>query len=122
LTTPVTAGEYQWGIKPFRQMLAADSVDIVMIDLLRVGGITQWLKVAGMAEAFNMPVVTHLFPEIHVQLITAVPNGLTVEYYPVTYGLFEQTPAIEDGQIVVPDAPGLGLSFDKDFVTKYEVA
>ena len=53
LTTPIAAGEYHYGIRPFRHMLEARSIDIVMIDLLRVGGITQWMKVAGMAEAFN---------------------------------------------------------------------
>ena len=69
---------------PFRHLLEARSIDIVMIDLLRVGGITQWMKVAGMAEAFNLPVVSHLIPEIHVHLIAAIPNGLTVEYMPWT--------------------------------------
>jgi enolase-like protein len=62
LSTPVTGGEYLWGIVPFRHMVEARSVDIVMIDLVRVGGITQWMKVAGMAEAFNLPVVSHLIP------------------------------------------------------------
>ena len=45
-----------------------------MIDLVRVGGITQWMKVAGMAEAFNLPVVSHVIPEIHVHLVAAVPE------------------------------------------------
>jgi hypothetical protein len=48
-TPPVAGGEYVWGIVPFRHMVEARSVDVVMIDLVRVGGITQWLKVAGMA-------------------------------------------------------------------------
>ena len=82
LTTPIAAGEYVYGIVPFRHMLEARPIDIVMIDLLRVGGVTQWWKVAGMAEAFDLPVVSHLIPEIHVQLMAAVPNGLTVEYMP----------------------------------------
>ncbi|MGH7326623.1 MAG: mandelate racemase/muconate lactonizing enzyme family protein, partial [Candidatus Rokuibacteriota bacterium] len=60
LTTPIAAGEYHYGIVPFRHLLEARSIDIVMIDLLRVGGITQWMKVAGLAEAFNLPVVSHL--------------------------------------------------------------
>src|SRR6516165_6720227 len=47
LSTPVAGGEYVWGIVPFRHMVEARSVDIVMIDLVGVGGITQWLKVAG---------------------------------------------------------------------------
>src|SRR6266849_7064719 len=74
LATPITAGEYHYGITPFRHLLEARSIDIVMIDLLRVGGITQWMKVAGMAEAFNLPVVSHLVPEIHVHLVAAIPH------------------------------------------------
>ncbi|MEJ0072033.1 MAG: enolase C-terminal domain-like protein [Pseudomonadota bacterium] len=69
LRTPIAGGEYVYGIAPFRHMLEARSVDIPMVDLVRVGGITQWMKVAGMAEAFNLPVVSHLIPEVHVHLI-----------------------------------------------------
>ena len=58
LVTPIAAGEYHYGIQPFRHLIEQRSIDMVMIDLLRVGGITQWMKVAGMAEAFNMPVVS----------------------------------------------------------------
>ncbi len=122
LTTPIAAGEYHYGIVPFRHMLEARSIDIVMIDLLRAGGITQWMKIAGMAEAFNLPVVSHLVPEIHVQLIAAIPNGLTVEYMPWTLALFEETPALEHGQLVVPTKPGLGLAFDKAAISRYQVA
>ncbi len=122
LTTPIAAGEYHYGIVPFRHMLEMRSIDIVMIDLLRVGGITQWMKVAGMAEAFNIPVVSHLVPEMHVHLIAAIPNGLTVEYMPWTLRLFEETPAIEDGMLVVPQKPGLGLAFDQQVIKQYQVS
>lgn len=114
LTTPIAGGEYVYGIQPFRQMLEARSVDIVMIDLVRVGGITQWMKVAGMAEAFNLPVVSHLIPEIHVHLITAIPNGQIVEYMPWTRQVFDNPPLPENGEIAVPEAPGLGLSFTRE--------
>jgi L-alanine-DL-glutamate epimerase-like enolase superfamily enzyme len=122
LTTPIAAGEYHYGITPFRHLLEARAIDIVMIDLLRVGGITQWMKVAGMAEAFNLPVVSHLVPEIHVHLIAAIPNGLTVEYMPWSLRLFEETPALADGHLVVPARPGLGLSFDAAALKRYQVA
>jgi len=121
LTTPIAAGEYHYGIVPFRHLLEHRSIDIVMIDLLRAGGITQWMKIAGMAEAFNLPVVSHLVPEIHVHLIAAIPNGLTVEYMPWTLRLFEETPAIEKGQLVVPKKPGLGLAFDQAALKRYQV-
>lgn len=116
LDTPVAGGEYVYGIAPFRQMLEARSVDIVMIDVLRAGGITQWLKIAGMAEAFNLPVVSHLAPEIHVHLISAIPNGLTVEYMPWSSRLFKEVPQPKDGQLTVPQKPGLGLEFDPKVV------
>ncbi len=116
LDTPVAGGEYVYGIAPFRQMLEARSVDIVMIDILRAGGVTQWLKIAGMAEAFNIPVVSHLAPEIQVHLVAAVPNGLTVEYMPWSSRLFRDVPQPKDGQLSVPQRPGFGLEFDPKVV------
>jgi L-alanine-DL-glutamate epimerase-like enolase superfamily enzyme len=107
LTTPITGGEDVYGITPFRHMLEARSVDIVMIDLCRVGGITQWMKVAGMAEAFNLPVVSHLLPEIHLHLIAAVPNGQIVEYMPSTARLFEDPPLPQRPCWRFRHAPGL---------------
>ncbi len=121
LLTPIAAGEYVYGITPFRQLLEHRSIDVVMIDLIRVGGITQWLKVAGMAEAFNVPVVSHVIPEIQVHLISAIPNGLTVEYFPWTNRFWQEMPKMEDGMIVVPDKPGLGLAFDQAALDKYAI-
>jgi L-alanine-DL-glutamate epimerase-like enolase superfamily enzyme len=122
LSTPIAGGEYVYGISPFRHMLEARSVDIVMIDVLRVGGITQWLKVAGMAEAFNLPVVSHLLPEIHVHLIAGIRNGLTVEYMPWAMRLFEEGPVIDKGELVVPSRPGLGLRFDRGALARFGVS
>ena len=122
LSTPICAGEYLYGIEPHRQTLSHHSVDIAMIDLLRVGGVTQWMKVAGMAEAFNRPVASHLLPEIHCHLIAAVPNGLVVEYMPWTWRLFDDPPMPVNGEITVPTGPGLGLKFASDLFEKYGVA
>jgi L-alanine-DL-glutamate epimerase-like enolase superfamily enzyme len=121
LKTPVAGGEYVWGIVPFRHMIEARSVDIVMIDICRVGGVTQWMKVAGMAEAFNLPVVSHVMPEMLVHLVAACPNGLTVEYMPWMLCLYEETPAIENGMMVLPDKPGLGLKFNEKAVAAFKV-
>src|SRR5438477_6693958 len=121
LVTPIAAGEYHYGIAPFRHLLEARSIDIVMIDLLRVGGITQWMKVAGMAEGVNMPVGSHLVPAIHVHLMAALLDGLTVEYMPWTLRLFEETPALEGGRLTVPTKPGLGLAFDQAAIKRYEL-
>lgn len=122
LDTPIAAGEYVYGISPFRQLLEQRSIDIVMVDLLRVGGITGWMKVAHMAEAFNLPVVTHLAPEVLCHALAAVPNGLTAEYMPWSFPLFTHVPPAVDGYIELPQAPGLGLEFDQDVLTKRALA
>ncbi|HEY3153151.1 MAG TPA: mandelate racemase/muconate lactonizing enzyme family protein [Candidatus Binatia bacterium] len=121
LITPLAGGECLYGITPFRHMIEAHSVDIIMIDLNRVGGISNWMKVAAMAEAFNLPVVSHLFPEIHVHLVSAIPNGLTVEYMPWSFRLFEEVPVPVNGELVVPTKPGLGLQFNRD-IDRYIVS
>jgi L-alanine-DL-glutamate epimerase-like enolase superfamily enzyme len=56
-----------------------------------------------------------------VQLMAAIPNGLTVEYMPWTLRLFEETPELNDGDTVVPQKPGLGLKFDEDVVKQYQI-
>src|SRR5476649_1070098 len=119
LRTPVAGGEYVWGIQPLRQMIEMHSVDIVMVDLARVGGPTQWMKVAGMAEAFNLPIVSHVMPEILVHMVAACPNGLTVEYMPWMVALYQDTPAVEDGHMVLTDRPGLGLTFDEKAIAAF---
>jgi mandelate racemase len=79
------------------------------------------MKIAGMAEAFNLPIVNHLCPEISVHLVAAVPNGLTVEYMPWSSRLFEEVPQPVNGELTVPDKPGLGLKFSADAIKRYGV-
>jgi L-talarate/galactarate dehydratase len=122
LKTPIAGGEYVWGIVPFRHMIEARSIDIVMIDICRAGGVTPWMKIAGMAEAFNLPVVSHVMPEMLVHLVAACPNGLTVEYMPWMLCLYEETPALENGMLVLPEKPGLGLKFDEKAVASFKVS
>jgi L-alanine-DL-glutamate epimerase-like enolase superfamily enzyme len=111
--TPVMAGENNWGVPPFRIMLEKRSVDILMIDVMLVGGITPWLKIAGMAEAFNIPVVSHLLPEIQAHLVAGAPNGLMAEYKSWIWQLFDEVPAFDNGAFVMPERPGLGLGFSR---------
>jgi L-alanine-DL-glutamate epimerase-like enolase superfamily enzyme len=124
LATPICGGELVWGVVPFRHMIEQRSVDYVMIDLARVGGITPWLKVAGMAEAFNLPVVSHVIPEIHTHLVAAAPNGLTVEYMGWMLQLFDGVAVFDPatGELALSDRPGLGLSFRDETIRRYGVA
>ncbi|MDP7018530.1 MAG: mandelate racemase/muconate lactonizing enzyme family protein [Pirellulaceae bacterium] len=119
LDTPIAAGEYHYGIAPFRHMFTHRSVDIAMIDLLRAGGVTPWMKIAHLAESFNLPVVTHLAPEVLAHCLAAIPNGETVEQMPWSLPLFRNELRIEDGHIVLSDQPGLGLELDDEAAAKF---
>jgi L-alanine-DL-glutamate epimerase-like enolase superfamily enzyme len=79
------------------------------------------MKIAAMAEAFNLPVVSHVMPEILCHMVAAIPNGLTVEYMPWMLALYETTPTIENGMLVLPETPGLGLKFDETALASFKV-
>ena len=113
LDTPITAGEYLYGVASFANMLRRRSVDIAMIDHLRAGGLAGFMKIAHIAEALNIPAVSHLAPEIAAHAVAAAPNGLIVENMPWSAPLFEQDLEIQNGEIVLSNAPGFGLTFNE---------
>ena len=69
-----------------------------------------------------MPVCGHVVPEVHVHLLAAVPNGLTLEYMPRSEAILRSMPVLEDGFILAPQAPGIGLELDEAAVQRYRVA
>ena len=121
LDVPVAAGEHLYGLDPFQKTFEARSVDIAIIDLARVGGITPWMKVAAMAEARGVPVAGHVIPEVHVHLLSAVPNGHLIEYMPRSEPIFKTRLTLEDGHLVAPQRPGLGVELDEGACEKYRV-
>ena len=115
----ICAGEVYRSIVPFRHLLANRSVDIAMIDLDI--GMSGFLKVAHAAEAFDIPVVNHLATEIMAHGIAAVPNGLTVEFYPWAQELFLDPPHLVEGELVLSHAPGYGLELDEGAMQRLEL-
>jgi L-alanine-DL-glutamate epimerase-like enolase superfamily enzyme len=107
----ICAGEQYRDLVSFRRLLEHRSVDIAMVDLDL--GISGFLKVAHLAEAFGVPVVSHLATEIMAPCVAAVPNGLTVEYIPYAQPLFREPMRLDGGQLVLSQQPGLGLEFDE---------
>jgi L-alanine-DL-glutamate epimerase-like enolase superfamily enzyme len=103
------------------QLTAPVATRAAIIDLGRIGGITPWRRVAALAQAFNVKVSGHVLPEVHVHLVTAVPNGDLVEYVPRSVRILKEMPRIENGQLVAPDGPGLGLELDQDAVRAFTV-
>ena len=122
LHVPIAAGEHLYHLDAFRRLLEARAVDVVILDLARVGGVTPWRKIAALAQAHRVPVCGHVVPEIQVHLLSAVPNGHLVEYVPRSAGILVAMPRVEKGELVAPSAPGLGLELDDAAVQRYRVS
>jgi L-alanine-DL-glutamate epimerase-like enolase superfamily enzyme len=121
LTVPVTGGEHLYHLHAFRALLDARAVDVLILDLARVGGITPWRKIAALAQAHHVPVCGHVVPEIQVHLLAAVPNGHLVEYVPRSAGILAAMPRREGTTLVAPDAPGLGIALDEAAVKRHRI-
>jgi L-alanine-DL-glutamate epimerase-like enolase superfamily enzyme len=122
LEVAIAGGEHLYQLSTFRELLQARGVDIAIMDLARVGGITPWRKIAALAQAHRLPVCGHVVPEVHVHLLAAVPNGYMVEYMPRSAAILKNMPALEDGNLVAPSAPGLGLELDEAAVQRFRLA
>lgn len=118
---PLCTGENEYGPAGIRDLLLADAADIVMPDLMRMGGVTGWLKAAHVAEVFNTPASPHLFMEVSAHLAAACPNGVWQEHQPWWEPILVDPVAVQDGDIVLTERPGFGVELDRDAVQSYEV-
>lgn len=111
---PIAVGESIYSIGHFREYLQRGGAGIVQVDVARIGGITPWLKVAHLAEAFNVDVCPHFLMELHVSLVAAVPNGAYVEHIPQLRAITRTPLEIRDGWAVAPEQAGIGIDWDFD--------
>ena len=119
---PIAVGESLYHPSHFREYLARRACSIVQVDCARIGGITPWLKVAHLAETFNVAVCPHFLMELHVSLTAAVPNGAWVEYIPQLDAITTSRMTMQDGHAVPPQASGLGIEWDFAAIERAAVA
>ncbi len=125
-TIPVATGEHEYTKYGFKDLISQGGADIVQPDIGRVGGVTEWMKVAHLADAFNLPVAPHAYGVLHLHCAMATPNikaveitGPEMERWPV---LFEDVPPVIDGQWKpFADRPGLGLAPRSDTMRELAV-
>jgi L-alanine-DL-glutamate epimerase-like enolase superfamily enzyme len=118
---PIAVGESIYSASHFREYLAAGAAGILQPDAARLGGITPWLKVAHLAEAFNVKVAPHYLMELHVSLAAAVPNALYLEHIPQLREITHAEIEIVDGQAVAPETPGIGIEWDREAIAARRV-
>ena len=118
---PIAVGESLYSHLHFREYLERHACSIVQVDVGRIGGITPWLKVAHMAEAFNIAVCPHFLMELHVALCCAVPNARWVEYIPQLDTITTERMTIRDGKAIPSSKPGLGIAWDVEAIARMTV-
>lgn len=109
---PIAVGESIYHPSIFREYAQRGACSILQADVARIGGITPWLKVAHMAETFNMAICPHFLMELHVSLCAAVPNAAWVEWIPQLDDITTSRMIVRDGKAVPSDKPGLGIEWD----------
>jgi mandelate racemase len=119
--TPIQIGENWWGPHDMAKALSAGASDYVMLDVMKIGGVTGWLRAAALAEAKGLQVSSHLFPEISAHLLAATPTAHWLEYQDWVDPILQQPAKPRDGHITPSTPPGCGLDWDESAVLKYFV-
>jgi mandelate racemase len=118
LSTPVQIGENLDGPESVHRVLAANAADYLMLDTARIGGVSGWLRAAAIAAVRDVPVSSHLFPEISVHLMAATPNAHWLEYVSWADAILREPLVIRDGTIAPGERPGLGLEWSESDVKR----
>jgi L-alanine-DL-glutamate epimerase-like enolase superfamily enzyme len=122
----ISAGEYGYDLPYFRRMLQAQAVDVLQADATRCAGITGFLGVAALCEAFNVPLSSHCAPTLHLPLCCAARPAVHLEYFHdharIEHTFFDGAPLPDNGRLA-PDLtrPGLGIEFKEKDAQCYKI-
>jgi D-arabinonate dehydratase len=125
---PVATGENEYTRYGFRDLIQHESAAILNADAKVLGGVTEFMKVAALAQAAGLDIAPHGSQDVHVHLVAAIPNGLILEFYhesfdPMWEHIYEETLRLNpDGTTSPPAGPGLGVKPNFEALSKYRVA
>ena len=120
LKTPIQLGENFYGPRALYQAIALGCGDYVMPDLMRIGGVTGWLRSAAIAGAAGIDMSTHLYPEFSAHLMRATETAHWLEWQDWGDPILAEPFAVSDGCLAIPDRPGAGIDWDEDAVRRYQ--
>jgi len=116
---PIQIGENCWGVHDMQKALDAGACDLFMPDAGKIGGVTGWLRAAGLAEPRGLSLSSHLYPEVSAHLLAATPTRHWLEYVDWAQPVLKHPLPAIDGHVTAPDTPGIGIEWDKDAVARY---
>jgi mandelate racemase len=121
LATPIQIGENFYGPQALAAALEKRACDLVMPDFMRIGGVTGWLRAAAIAGTANVPVSTHLYPEVAAHMMRVTETAHWLEWQDWIDPLLQMPYRIADGLLHVPDVPGVGLAWNEEAVERFRV-
>ena len=121
LATPIQLGENFYGPRALHRALAQGACDLVMPDFMRIGGVTGWLRAAGIAGAAGVPMSSHLYPEVAAHVLRVTETAHWLEWQSWADPILQQPYAMRDGELEIPNVPGVGLEWNDDAVKAFAV-
>lgn len=119
--TPIQAGENWWGPLEFRKAINAGASDLLMPDVMKLGGITPWLDVAAMAGVYAMPLSNHLFPEVSAQLMAVSATAGWFEWCDWAEPVLKRRVEVRGGRVWPSLEPGIGIEWDEAALARHRV-
>jgi mandelate racemase len=119
LKTPVQLGENFYGARLLYQAVLAGAGDYVMPDLMRIGGVSGWLRAAAITSAAGIAMSTHLYPEMAAHLMRVTDTAHWLEWQDWADPILSEPFQLKDGYLLVPDKPGQGIEWDEKAVAKF---
>jgi L-alanine-DL-glutamate epimerase-like enolase superfamily enzyme len=123
VSTPIALGEQLYSVDAFRQFIDAGAVHYVQPDAVRVGGITEWRRVADLAQDRGLPVAPHAgdMVQVHWHLALAHPACVILEYIPWLRECFEEPALIREGRALPPATAGAATTLRADARERFGV-
>jgi mandelate racemase len=117
--TPIQCGENWWGTLDMQHAIEAQASDFVMPDVMKIGGVTGWMRAATLAHAKGLPMSNHLWPEISARLLCCTPTAHWLEYADWWNPILAEPLHIEKDIAIVGDAIGTGVDWNEDAVSRF---
>jgi mandelate racemase len=117
--TPIQCGENWWGTLDMQHAIDAQASDFMMPDVMKIGGVTGWLRAAALAQAKSIRLSNHLWPEISAQLLCLTPTAHWFEYVDWWNPIMREPLEIKKGMANVETSIGTGVAWDENAVERF---
>jgi mandelate racemase len=117
--TPIQCGENWWGALDMVHAIEAQASDFVMPDVMKIGGVTGWLRAAALAQTKGLRMSNHLWPEISARLLCCTPTAHWLEYADWWNPILSDPLKIENGLAIVGDSAGTGIAWNEEAVSRF---